>query len=919
MSERFRVRRSRRALTGFATVVALAGLTLAAAGSAMTTPEAIEPLSAAPSADTNEPRAETLDAWFVELKSPPAVKGTSEAKLNAEKQAFRKAAAEKGIAYTERFAFDKLWNGLSVNASAQQISRLSRLEGVQAVYPVLTASIPPTEGGISPELATAITMTGADIAQGNGYTGAGIKVAIMDTGVDYDHADLGGDGVTRTNSSAFPTSRVVAGYDLVGDDFRADSSSPLYSPKPHPDNYPDDCNGHGTHVAGIVGADAAAEGGATGVAPGVTFGAYRVFGCQGSTTADIMVAAMERALADGMDILNMSIGSAFANWDQYPTAAASNNLVDEGVVVVASIGNSGANGVWSAGAPGVGSKVIGVASFDNSHTELTTFTVTPAGLTVGYGNAAAAPPAPTSGSLPLAKTGTPASAADGCAAADFAGIPAGSAVLIRRGTCTFHAKSLNAQNAGAAAVVLYNNVAGRFSPTVAGTPAITIPVVAVSDADGVAINNAIASEPQTLNWTDETGVFANPTGGLISSFSSYGLGAELDLKPDIGAPGGLIRSTWPLEGGAYATISGTSMSSPHTAGTAALLLEAKPGLSPAEVRNRLQNTADPKPWQGNPGLGFLDQVHRQGAGMVRIDRAIDAPTHITPGKLLQGEAGSAATHTLTLTNSSGSDVTYDLSHQAALSTFGSTFAPSATTSGASAGGPITFSSASVLVPAGGTASVDVTIPRPNFGSANKLVYGGYIRFVPQGGGITLRVPYAGFGGDYQGFGVMTSGGATPPFPKLAKRSGFVSGGDFTPAYTFPTGTPVYDMQGYNAFGRSYRDFPTVAVHLDHQARWLKMTVLNADGSALVLDGSKPVDATALFEEFLPRNSTAGGFFAFEWDGTVSALTKQGKATSKNVPDGDYKLMVEVLKAGGDPTIAGHKETYTSPVFTIDRP
>ena len=145
-----------------------------------------------------------------------------------------------------------------------------------------------------------------------------------------------------------------------------------------------DCNGHGTHVAGIVGASGdTSTGGARGVAPGVTFGAYRVFGCAGSTTDDIMIAAMERALADDMDVLNMSIGAAF-QWPQYPTAQASDRLVNRGVTVVASIGNSGANGVYSASAPGVGEKVIGVASFDNSHINALTFRVNPSGQQVPY-------------------------------------------------------------------------------------------------------------------------------------------------------------------------------------------------------------------------------------------------------------------------------------------------------------------------------------------------------------------------------------------------------------------------------------------------------------------------------------------------------------------------------------------------------
>ncbi len=134
--------------------------------------------------------------------------------------------------------------------------------------------------------------------------------------------------------------------------------------------------------------------GLKGVAPEVTFGVYRVFGCEGSTTSDIMIAAMELALADGMQVLNMSIGSAY-QWPQYPTAKAASRLVNSGMVVVASIGNSGANGLYSAGAPGLGDKVIGVASYDNTHVFLPYFTVN--GTNIGYITMTFSPNPPTSG------------------------------------------------------------------------------------------------------------------------------------------------------------------------------------------------------------------------------------------------------------------------------------------------------------------------------------------------------------------------------------------------------------------------------------------------------------------------------------------------------------------------------------------
>ena len=304
-----------------------------------------------------------------------------------------------------------------------------------------------------------------------------------------------------------------------------------------PDVNPDDCNGHGTHVAGIVGANG---GGIKGVAPGVTLGAYRVFGCDGTTDSDIMIAAMEMALADGMQVVNQSIGAS-RQWPQYPTAQAATRLVNKGVVMVASIGNSGPGGsapdaLYAAGAPGVGAKVIGVASFDNGQRS---FVVN--GTPYGYNPATGSPLPPTSGSLPMARTGTTTTLDDACVALP-AGSLAGTAVLIRRGTCSFYIKSFNAQAAGAAAVVLYNNVAGAIAPTVAGTPAITIPVVAITAGQGATLNGLIAAGPTILTWDDDYVAFPFGTGGLISGFSSFGLAPDLSFKPNIGAPGGGIYS-----------------------------------------------------------------------------------------------------------------------------------------------------------------------------------------------------------------------------------------------------------------------------------------------------------------------------------------------------------------------------------------
>jgi minor extracellular serine protease Vpr len=823
--------------------------------------------------------------WFVELSGAPVADGGSVAAVRNEKAAFRRAAAAAGIRYTERKAFDTLFNGFSVEVAPGDRAKLAELAGVKAVWPVEVIQAPVVErstAGSAPDLASAIAMTGANVAQNSlGLTGAGIKVAVMDTGIDIDHPDFGGNGTNGTTT--FPTARIPFGHDFVGDAFNADSTSPSYNPNPVEDANPDDCGGHGTHVAGIVGANGTVKG----VAPGVTFGAYRVFGCGGSTTADVMIAAMERALADGMHVLNMSIGAAF-QWPQYPTARAADRLVNKGMTVVTSIGNSGANGLYSASAPGVGSKVIGTASFDNTQVTQPAFTVQPGNLMVGFSQATAAPLAPKSGTTAVSTVlSTSAAGAQGCVAADFAGFPAGHIALVQRGTCSFHIKSANAQAAGASATVIYNNAAGTITPTVAGPVPITIPVVSITQAHGTAIANTAGA---TITWGNQTVVTASATGGLISSFSSFGLAPDLTFKPNIGAPGGNIYSTIPLELGAWGNNSGTSMASPHVAGGVALLLEARPKTQPNTVKTLLQNSADPKNWFGNPGLGFLDNTHRQGAGMLDIVGAIQATTTVEPSELALGESQAGpATRTLTIQNKGNASVTYDLGHAAALSTGPNTFTPAFQTGFAA----VAFSAPSVTVPANGSATVDVTITA-NAGLGERGIYGGYVTLTPQGGGATMRVPYAGLKGDYQTFTVLAP--TANNFPWLAKTT---NGTTFS---NNAAGVP-YTMAGL--------DIPYFAIHLDHQARRVRLEAFDADTGKAWFRVSD--------DEYVGRNSTATGIFAFAWDGTT--FTGKGKNGSQKytVPNGRYVVRVSALKALGDEANPAHWETWTSPTVTIARP
>ncbi|WP_448211313.1 S8 family serine peptidase [Colwellia sp. MEBiC06753] len=820
-------------------------------------------------------------AWFVQLESKP---GSSSKSLNSERKAFREAMKSAGISYKERRNFEKLWNGLSIDISAEDANKIKSFSGIKGVWPVVKFDMPVIDATSSPDLISAIKMTGADIAQNSlGYKGEGIKVAIMDTGIDVDSEDFGGDGVARNDSSLFPSERVAYGYDFVGDAYDArfpETSTPM------PDDNPDDCQGHGTHVAGIVGANGPTI---KGVAPEVTLGAYRVFGCDGSTDADIMIAAMEMALEDGMDVLNMSIGSSF-QWPQYPTAVAASNLVDQGMVVVASIGNSGTSGLYAAGAPGLGEKVIGVASIDNTEVLSSYFEVN--GQAVTYSSMSFAGDAPTSGSSEYAYVGL---ACNGMPLeADVTGITA----LISRGGCAFRDKAVNAINAGATAVIVHNSSSGGFNGTL-GTPIDgATPVVGISLEDGEFMRAQLAGS--TVNWSDSLISAPNPTGGLISSFSSFGLSPDLALKPDISAPGGAIYSTYPLEKGGHATLGGTSMASPHVAGAAALVLQAKPNTPAGEMRALLQNSSDPASWSLNPQLGLPDHVHRQGSGMVDIDDAILATTIVTPGKIATGESDSGPhTETLTVRNDGTESITYNLYHQWAISTSGVTDVTGYYGSDAS----VVFSQPSITVESGSSASFDATI-NPATGPAPDGLYGGYIVLVPQDGGEVIRVPYAGFVGDYQSIQHMTPGDYGMPWLTYLE-GGLYNKVNFAEDHTFT-------MEG--------DDIAYFLVHFDHQAEYFEANIYHAETGELV----HPVFYHAFVNEYLPRNDAQDGFFEFSWDGTrLHSNGSNGKGNDKQkrktLENGNYIVELRLLKANGDVNDPSHWETWTSPVVSIERP
>lgn len=803
------------------------------------------------------------DRWLVELDG----KNTND---------LVRAASAEGVDVEVVTSYDLAWQGASVVVDDEEIEKVAALSGVSGVYPVLEVTNPVLDT-VEPTVETGKELTGADVANEElGYTGQGIRVGIIDSGIDYNHPDFGGSG-TNDERRDFPNERVRWGYDFVGDDYDARYAE---SDVPKPDRFPDDCGGHGTHVAGIVGAN----GDIKGVAPDVQFGAYRVFGCDGSSSSDIILAAMEMARRDRMDVVNMSLGAAFMTWPSYPTAVAADRLVKDGIVVVVSQGNEGLSGTFSGGAPAVAHDVISVGSVDNT-LYMSDYFETAGGLEIPFRPSTGAPNFPAGAEYTFV------------AADPFNGCPAnppaeatedGQALLVSRGDCTFHEKALTAQTAGYDALLIANNTGGVINATVEGDTPITIPVGTILQADGAAFRaEIVASGSSEATVAEEPKRFDNPTGGYQSDFSSYGLAADLTLKPDVSAPGGSIYSTWPLELGEYHTTGGTSMAAPHVAGAAALLLEAKPRMKPLEVRSALTNTANPFDWSLVKNAGYLEPVHRQGGGLVDIAQALTTKVSIEASKISlgEGEHGPVTTE-LTVTNRSDQAKTFALGADHGVTTYG----PPSNPGFYALEADVSFSSDTITVPAGREASFTVTIGE-DFG-VDGAIYGGWITLT--GETEDFVVPFAGLSGDYQALTALD----------LALTA-------------FVEDDTLYVADPFREFSMEDGDVPYVYFNLAYPVSALYIDVYHANA-----DGTRGRPVHPVFNNYLTYidQGRLSAPAAIPWDGTVQHSNGKGKGKgnkTRQVENGAYVLQIRVLKALGDPKNPDHWETWDSAPVIVD--
>jgi len=428
---------------------------------------------------------------------------------------------------------------------------------------------------------------GTSIPYQSGYDGSGIIISIIDTGIDLNHPDLNG--------------QIIGGYDFVDND-----------------EVPEDINGHGTQVAGII----ASNGNLKGIAPNSKILMYKVSEDGESVPSNLIIKAIEKSIEDGADIINISLG---INQTNTKIDQAVNKAIKNNIFVVTAAGNFGPE-LSTIGSPGINPNAITVgATFNNVTSSLVaTFEIEDKTFNVFPMVGTQALTDPITSQIIFGKYGK----IDDLFGNNFEG----SILLIQRGSdiegeiVYFSDKEKNAANVGAKAIIVYNNEPGIFfgeliHEYVDEGYEPTIPALSVSRDDGLIIREILQSDTKGI-----LDVFYHPD--FVAYFSSRGPVSPFYIKPDLVAPGAFINTT--DTNGNYKISSGTSFAAPHVAGTAALILQKNPELTPQEVKSILMTTTDIVYDQFNDRF----PIDVSGTGRISASNAINAELIITPPNLI---------------------------------------------------------------------------------------------------------------------------------------------------------------------------------------------------------------------------------------------------------------------------------------------
>ncbi|MDM5225122.1 S8 family serine peptidase [Cytobacillus sp. NJ13] len=736
-----------------------------------------------------------------------------------------------------------------------------------------------------------IPLPGIEDLHKDNVTGTGIKVGVLDTGIDYNHPDLKNvyQGYRKTDGQDPKTidPNTVKGWDFVDND--ADPMETTYQdwvnagkPESPGGTY---YTSHGTHVSGTIAGQGenTVDSPAQGVAPDVDLYSYRVLGPYGSGYTSGIIGGIDKAVKDGMDVINLSLGAP-VNDPLLAESVAINYATLAGVTSVISAGNSGP-GEKTLGSPGTSAFAITVGASDFP---MSIPTVSATAGSETFDNMKLLGRGFNDNLETLVNQSYPVVYAGLGGENDFKdanGQPidlSGKVALIQRGTYSFVDKVANAKKAGAAAVIIYNNIDGEIDQYLAKETNF-IPAFRLTKADGERLKAAAAS---SITFTSVGSVTTQGT--HLAGFSSRGpVTKNYDIKPDIVAPGVSVYSTYPEymnspeEGidysSAYARLSGTSMASPHVAGIAALILQKHPEYTPFDVKAALMNRADK--------LSDDYSVYEVGAGLVDVKEAvlsdvsvkvmdktenkdqngnlvtIDDPTgSIAYGTIYKKENDTNVdSRKVMIKNNGAGSKTFDISYEYSKAKTGVLDAVSNKVE-------ITTSSQAITVEAGQSTELTATIKIP--GTAEKGRYEGYVNMVnhanPQE---SYRLPFAVHVVDkgIEAVGIDRSAISTvkwnPPHPFMA------------------------------APGQSGLRFK-----LNSPVNTIFMVIYDEDGKPLGSTSPKPQDATMVKPDTYYYTQFSSSYYPFVGDPKEEKTDTN--APLKTLPEGQYTLKLKAVDADG---------------------
>ncbi len=602
---------------------------------------------------SNRPAGVVEDLYIITLESPPLLTVAKKTKAGWDVPAAAKEKILSEQALVEKqllalapqakviFRYRMTINGLAVFAPSDVAEKIQDMKGVRGVTAahqmnrpeaiLETVSAAPRVDDI-----TSVNFIGADQVHKLGFTGKGMRIGILDTGIDYTHKMLGGSGKPEDYagtdpakpSTFFPNDKVVGGIDLVGTDFNA-SSAINANHLPKTDANPLDEAGHGSHVAGTIAGIGDGTNTYSGVAPDAQLYAIKVFGKTGSTMDAVVIAGFEFAADpngdlnpdDQLDVVNLSLGGGYGQPQVLYTESVK-NLSRAGTVVVASAGNSGPVD-YIVGDPSTSDEAISVAaSIDGSPINWKTPAVrfvtakNPSLLVQAIEGPVSRPVMQSDGiGGELVDIGFGDTDLSDAVKAQLSGKVA----LVQRGKVAFLVKIKRAVDAGAIGVVVYNNDPTNPVP-MGGEGSVDVPAVMVSQAIGMLLLEEMKTAPAKVEFKTGQSIEIPDVVDTITEFSSKGprSGDNL-LKPEIAAPGQNIISAAMGKGTAGTKMDGTSMAAPHMTGAIALIKQAHPDLSSAELKALAMNTAKPLSKKGSEIAMTL-----QGAGRVQILEAVTA-------------------------------------------------------------------------------------------------------------------------------------------------------------------------------------------------------------------------------------------------------------------------------------------------------